>query len=53
VSSPAQVLHLTPAEAQTKGPPPAGNLAIPWLQCGELEVEFYAPAGGTRSITAA
>ncbi len=33
------------AEALTKGPPPAGNLAVPVFAHGTLEVELYAPRG--------
>ncbi|MBN9120167.1 MAG: cupin domain-containing protein [Planctomycetes bacterium] len=33
------------AEALAKGPPPAGNLAIPVFEHGSLEVELYAPRG--------
>jgi mannose-6-phosphate isomerase-like protein (cupin superfamily) len=32
-------------EALAKGPPPAGNLAIPVFAHGTLEVELYAPHG--------
>lgn len=32
-------------EALAKGPPPAGNLAIPVFAHGSLEVELYAPHG--------
>jgi mannose-6-phosphate isomerase-like protein (cupin superfamily) len=30
-------------EALAKGPPPAGNLAVPIFAHGSLEVELYAP----------
>jgi mannose-6-phosphate isomerase-like protein (cupin superfamily) len=33
------------AEALAQGPPPAGNLAIPILSRGTLDVELYAPPG--------
>ena len=33
------------AEALAKGPPPAGNLAIPVFAHGSLKVELYAPHG--------
>ena len=33
------------AEALTKGPPPAGNLAVPIFSDGALEVELYTPQG--------
>jgi len=32
-------------EAIRKGPPPAGNLAVPVFAHGSLEVEFYMPTG--------
>jgi mannose-6-phosphate isomerase-like protein (cupin superfamily) len=31
------------AEALAKGPPPAGNLAVPMFAHGTLEVELYTP----------
>src|SRR5437763_201573 len=37
--------HVSLAEALTKGPPPAGNLAVPVFGNGSLVVELYAPAG--------
>ena len=37
------VVSLT--EALAKGPPPAGNLAVPIFAHGTLEVELYAPNG--------
>lgn len=33
------------AEALAKGPPPAGNLAVPVFAHGSLEVELYTPQG--------
>jgi hypothetical protein len=36
------------AEALAKGPPPAGNLAVPQFAQGELEVELYSPQGEDR-----
>jgi hypothetical protein len=33
------------SEALAKGPPPAGNLAVPVFAHGTLEVELYAPQG--------
>ena len=30
-------------EALTKGPPPAGNLAVPIFSRGSVEVELYTP----------
>lgn len=36
---------MTLAEALAKGPPPAGNLAVPIFGHGTLEVELYQPQG--------
>ena len=41
--SPVSVVSL--AEALTKGPPPAGNLAVPIFSHGTLAVELYTPVG--------
>jgi mannose-6-phosphate isomerase-like protein (cupin superfamily) len=38
-------VHVSFTEALTKGPPPAGNLAVPVFARGSLEVELYAPVG--------
>jgi len=40
-----KVAHMSLAEALTKGPPPAGNLAVPMFAHGTLEVEMYTPKG--------
>lgn len=37
--------HFSLADARGKGPPPAGNLAIPVFAHGTLELEYYAPSG--------
>jgi mannose-6-phosphate isomerase-like protein (cupin superfamily) len=37
------IIHL--AEALSKGPPPAGNLAVPIFAHGSVEVELYTPQG--------
>jgi mannose-6-phosphate isomerase-like protein (cupin superfamily) len=37
--------HVSLAEALTKGPPPAGNLAVPIFSHGSLVVELYTPIG--------
>ena len=37
--------HVSFAEALSKGPPPAGNLAVPIFSHGSLEVELYTPKG--------
>src|SRR5215212_9633996 len=36
---------VTLKEALTKGPPPAGNLAVPIFAHGSLAVELYTPQG--------
>jgi mannose-6-phosphate isomerase-like protein (cupin superfamily) len=40
-----QVAHVSLAEALRKGPPPAGNLAVPVFSHGSLVVELYTPVG--------
>lgn len=35
--------HVSLAEALSKGPPPAGNLAVPIFAHGSLEAELYTP----------
>lgn len=40
-----RVFHTSLKEALSKGPPPAGNLAIPIFARGSLEAELYAPKG--------
>lgn len=40
-----RIVHVSLAEALTKGPPPAGNLAVPILSHGSLVVELYTPVG--------
>ena len=37
--------HVSFEEAVSKGPPPAGNLAVPIFSHGSLEVEMYQPEG--------
>jgi len=37
-------LQVALAESQAKRPPP-GNVAVPVLRCGDVEVELYAPVG--------
>lgn len=44
MKTPAPV-HVSLAEALTKGPPPPGNLAVPIFSHGTLVVELYTPAG--------
>jgi mannose-6-phosphate isomerase-like protein (cupin superfamily) len=39
----ARVVHVPFTDALSKGPPPAGNLAIPIFSRGSLVVEFYTP----------
>ena len=45
MTPPPQIIHVGFAEALSKGPPPAGNLAVPIFSRGSLEVELYAPKG--------
>jgi len=40
-----RVIHVSLAEALTKGPPPSGNLAVPIFSHGSLVVELYTPMG--------
>jgi mannose-6-phosphate isomerase-like protein (cupin superfamily) len=40
-----RIAHVSLAEALSKGPPPAGNLAIPVFSHGSLVVEIYTPVG--------
>jgi mannose-6-phosphate isomerase-like protein (cupin superfamily) len=40
-----KVAHVGLSEALLKGPPPAGNLAVPIFAHGSLEVEMYTPKG--------
>jgi mannose-6-phosphate isomerase-like protein (cupin superfamily) len=44
-SSRPRPLHVSLAEALTKGPPPESNLAVPVFSHGTLVVELYTPAG--------
>lgn len=39
------IAHVSLMEALSKGPPPAGNLAVPIFKHGSLEVEMYTPVG--------
>ena len=43
--APVHFAHVSLAEALLKGPPPAGNLAVPVFTRGSLQVELYAPQG--------
>jgi mannose-6-phosphate isomerase-like protein (cupin superfamily) len=43
--APAQTAVVSLSDALAKGPPPAGNLAVPVFAHGSLEVELYAPQG--------
>ena len=38
-------VHVDLADALSKGPPPAGNLAVPIFAHGSLEAELYTPDG--------
>jgi len=40
MKTPTQVAHVPLGEAFSKGPPPAGNLAVPIFSSGSLAVEF-------------
>jgi mannose-6-phosphate isomerase-like protein (cupin superfamily) len=40
-----QICHVSLAEALKKGPPPAGNLAVPVFAHASLAVELYTPIG--------
>jgi Mannose-6-phosphate isomerase len=40
-----RVVHIPLAEALSKGPPPADNLAVPIFTHGSLAVELYMPVG--------
>jgi mannose-6-phosphate isomerase-like protein (cupin superfamily) len=40
-----QAVHVSLADALTRGPAPPGNLAIPIFSHGSLVVELYAPTG--------
>lgn len=40
-----RVAHISLAAALQKGPPPAGNLAVPIFSHGSLVVELYTPVG--------
>ena len=45
VNQSSQATHVSLEEAVSKGPPPAGNLAVPIFSHGSLEVEIYQPQG--------
>lgn len=38
-------IHVSLADALSKGPPPPGNLAVPIFKHGSLEAELYTPKG--------
>ena len=40
-----RIVHVSLADALTKGPPPTGNLAVPIFSHGSLVVELYTPVG--------
>jgi mannose-6-phosphate isomerase-like protein (cupin superfamily) len=44
-NAPVRTAHVSLAEALGKGPPPAGNLAVPIFAHGSLAVELYTPRG--------
>ena len=41
----SKAAHVSLREALAKGPPPPGNLAVPVVAHGSLEVELYTPRG--------
>jgi mannose-6-phosphate isomerase-like protein (cupin superfamily) len=43
--STSRVVHVGLTEALSKGPPPAGNLAVPIFSHDSLVVELYTPVG--------
>ena len=43
--APTRTAVVSLSDALAKGPPPAGNLAVPVFAHGTLEVELYAPQG--------
>jgi mannose-6-phosphate isomerase-like protein (cupin superfamily) len=45
VADAARTAVVSFASALAKGPPPAGNLAVPVFAHGSLEVELYTPQG--------
>lgn len=45
MSQSTRAAHVSFEEAVSKGPPPAGNLAVPIFSHGSLEVELYRPEG--------
>jgi mannose-6-phosphate isomerase-like protein (cupin superfamily) len=45
MKKPTSTIHVSLAEALTKGPPPPGNLAVPIFSHGSLVVELYTPVG--------
>jgi mannose-6-phosphate isomerase-like protein (cupin superfamily) len=40
-----RIVHVSLADALSKGPPPPGNLAVPIFSHGSLAVELYSPVG--------
>jgi len=45
VKTSMRIVHVSLADALTKGPPPTGNLAVPIFSHGSLVVELYTPVG--------
>src|SRR5713101_428365 len=45
MSSSTRVVHVSLADALSKGPSPPGNLAVPIFFHGSLVVEIYTPVG--------
>jgi len=48
MSSSTRVVHVSLADALSKGPSPPGNLAVPIFSHGSLVVELYTPVGQDR-----
>ena len=40
-----KIAHVDLSDALKKGPPPAGNLAVPIFSHGTMEAELYTPRG--------
>jgi mannose-6-phosphate isomerase-like protein (cupin superfamily) len=45
MKSSSRITQVGLADALSKGPPPAGNLAVPVFSHGSLAVELYTPKG--------
>jgi mannose-6-phosphate isomerase-like protein (cupin superfamily) len=45
MKAPVSIVHVSLDTALSRGPPPAGNLAVPIFSHGSLDVELYTPNG--------